>query len=88
MARVAQQGGVDLNLVLANTKGTAQAGSSYQADANLRVGQVIAAGNVTLQAGQSIPERHGGGPAPIRQRHAQRTERAGACGAGLCAEVV
>ena len=31
------------------------------------------------------PERHGGGPAPIRQRHAQRTERAGACGAGLCA---
>ena len=39
MARVAQQGGVDLNLVLANTKGTAQAGSSYQADANLRVGQ-------------------------------------------------
>ena len=54
VARVAQQGGVDLNLVLANTKGTAQAGSSYQADANLRVGQVIAAGNVTLQAGQSI----------------------------------
>ena len=51
VARVAQQGGVDLNLVLANTKGTAQAGSSYQADANLRVGQVIAAGNVTLQAG-------------------------------------
>ena len=54
VARVAQQGGVDLNLVLANTKGTAQAGSSYQADANLRVGRVIAAGNVTLQAGQSI----------------------------------
>ena len=87
MARVAQQGGVDLNLVLANTKGTAQAGSSYQADANLRVGQVIAAGNVTLQAGQSILNA-GGGPAPIRQRHAQRTERAGAAALGYAREVV
>ncbi len=54
VARVAQHGGEDLNLVLANTKGTAQSGSSYQADANLRVGQVIAAGNVSLQAGESI----------------------------------
>ncbi|CAJ49553.1 putative secreted calcium-binding protein, partial [Bordetella avium 197N] len=54
VARVAQQGAEDLNLALANTQGTAQAGSSYQAQANLRVGQVIAAGNVSLQAGESI----------------------------------
>ena len=34
------------------------------------------------------PERHGGGPAPIRQRHAQRTERAGAAALGYAREVV
>ncbi|WP_419204010.1 hypothetical protein [Bordetella trematum] len=54
VARVAQSGPVDLNLVLASTRGTDAAGVSYTAEANLRVGQVMAAGNVTLQAGQSI----------------------------------
>ncbi|MGH8816015.1 MAG: hypothetical protein ACREX5_05430, partial [Achromobacter pestifer] len=54
VARVAQFGSQDLNLVLANTKGTAAGGSSYRTDANLLVGQVVSAGSVTLQAGQSI----------------------------------
>ncbi|MGE8672033.1 MAG: beta strand repeat-containing protein [Achromobacter kerstersii] len=54
VARVSQLGAQDLNLVLANTKGTAAGGSSYQTDANLRVGQVVSAGSVTLKAGLSI----------------------------------
>ncbi|KAG0945693.1 hypothetical protein G6F31_014422 [Rhizopus arrhizus] len=46
VARVSQSGAQDLNLVLANTKGTAAGGSSYQTDANLLVGQVVSAGSM------------------------------------------
>lgn len=54
IARVAQQGTVDMNLVLASTGGTDSAGSSYQAGADLRIGQVLSASSVTFTAGGSI----------------------------------